>query len=148
MSRGDLDAVMSLFAPDAVYDASDARLGTFEGEEAIRGFVEDWRRSSEDYRYENEEILDLGHGVTLSLVREERPLVRRQRSRRAAGGAPRHMGEQQIEWFEHSPTQTRPAPPPNASRSSSGRRCRSRTWMLTALSRSGCCCGYRPRSCD
>jgi ketosteroid isomerase-like protein len=70
MSRADLDGVMSLFAPDAVYDASDAGLGTFEGEEAIRSFVEDWRRSWEDYRYENEEILDLGHGVVLSLVRE------------------------------------------------------------------------------
>ena len=37
MSRGDLDAVMSLFAADAVYDASAAGLGTFEGAEAVRG---------------------------------------------------------------------------------------------------------------
>ena len=74
MSRGDLDGVMSLFAADAVYDASDAGLGTFEGEEAIRGFVEDWRRSWEDYRYE-EELLDLGHGVVLRLVRESGRLV-------------------------------------------------------------------------
>ena len=103
MSRGDLDAVMSLFAPDAVYDASDAGLGTFEGEEAIRGFVEDWRRSWEDYRYENEEILDLGHGVTLSLVRE---------SGRLFGGKGRveqraaHLitwANGKIEWFKHYP---------------------------------------------
>ena len=75
MSRGDLDAVMSLFAADAVYDASAAGLGTFEGAEAVRGFVEDWRRSWEDYRYEEEELLDLGHGVMLSVVRESGRLV-------------------------------------------------------------------------
>ena len=32
-------------------------------EEAIRGFIEDWHRIWEDYRYEEEELLDLGHGV-------------------------------------------------------------------------------------
>jgi ketosteroid isomerase-like protein len=73
-SRGDLDGVVSLFAADAVYDASAAGLGTFEGE-AVRGFVEDWRRSWEDYRYEEEELLDLGHGVVLSVVRESGRLV-------------------------------------------------------------------------
>ena len=75
MSRGDLDAVMSLFAADAVYDASIVGIGTFVGAEAVRGFVEDWRRSWEDYRYEEEELLDLGHGVMLSVVRESGRLV-------------------------------------------------------------------------
>ena len=75
VSRGDLDAMMSLFAPDAVYDLSDAGLGTFEGEEAIRRFFEDWHRSWEDYRFEEEEILDLGHGVGLGVVRESARLV-------------------------------------------------------------------------
>jgi ketosteroid isomerase-like protein len=75
MSRGDLDGVMSLFAADAVYDASAPGLGIFEGAEAVRGFVEDWRRSWEDYRYDEEELLDLGHGVMLSVVRESGRLV-------------------------------------------------------------------------
>jgi ketosteroid isomerase-like protein len=75
MSRGDLDAVMSLFAPDAVYDLSDVGLQSFEGEEAIRRFFEDWHRSWEDYRFEEEEVLDLGHGVGLSVVRESGRLV-------------------------------------------------------------------------
>ena len=75
MSRGDLDGVMSLFAADAVYDMSAAGLETFEGAEAIRGFIEDWHRSWEDYRYEEEELLDLGHGVVLSVVRESGRLV-------------------------------------------------------------------------
>jgi ketosteroid isomerase-like protein len=74
-SRGDLDGVMSLFAADAVYDMSAAGLETFEGAEAIRGFIEDWRRSWEEYRYEEEELLDLGHGVVLSVLREGGRLV-------------------------------------------------------------------------
>jgi ketosteroid isomerase-like protein len=78
MSRGDLDGVMSLFAADAVYDASAAGLGTFEGAEAVRGFVEDWRRSWEDYRYEEEELLDLGHDVVLSVI-ETRGSCRKRR---------------------------------------------------------------------
>ena len=56
-------------------DVSAAGLGIFEGAEAVRGFVEDWRRSWEDYRYEEEELLDLGHGVMLSVVRESGRLV-------------------------------------------------------------------------
>jgi ketosteroid isomerase-like protein len=75
VSRGDFDAVMSLFAADAVYDGSAAGIGTFEGAEAIRGFVEDWRGSWQEYRYEEEELLDLGHGVVLSVVRESGRLV-------------------------------------------------------------------------
>ncbi len=75
MSRGDLDAVMRFYAPDAVYDLSDAWLDTFEGEEAIRRFFEDWHRSWEDYRFEEEEMLDLGHGVGLGVVRESARLV-------------------------------------------------------------------------
>jgi ketosteroid isomerase-like protein len=103
MSRGDVDAVMSLFAPDAVYDGSDAGIGTFQGKEAVRRFVEDWRRSYEEYRYEEEELLDLGHGVVLSVIRESGRLV---------GGDGRveqraaHLitwANGKIEWFKHYP---------------------------------------------
>jgi ketosteroid isomerase-like protein len=103
MSRGDLDAVMSLFAADAVYDMSDAGLGTFEGAEAIRRFIEDWRWSYEEYRYEEEELLDLGQGVLLSVVRESGRLV---------GGSGRveervaHLhtwANGKIVWFKHYP---------------------------------------------
>jgi hypothetical protein len=37
MSRGDLDAVMSLFVADALYDGSAQGIGTFEGAEADQG---------------------------------------------------------------------------------------------------------------
>jgi ketosteroid isomerase-like protein len=82
---------------------SAAGLGTFEGEEAIRGFAEDWRRSYEEYRYEEEELLDLGHGVVLSVLRESGRLV---------GGKGRveervaHLtiwANGMIEWYKHYP---------------------------------------------
>jgi hypothetical protein len=47
---------------------SAAGLETLEGAEAIRGFIEDWHRSWEDYRYEEEELLELGHGVVCARV--------------------------------------------------------------------------------
>ena len=109
ISRGDLDAAMSFFAPDAVYDLSDAGLETFEGEEAIRRFIEDWHRSWEDYRYDVE-ILDLGRGVALNLVRE---------SGRMLGGEGRveqrvaHLtiwANGKVEWLKHyrDPDEARP----------------------------------------
>jgi ketosteroid isomerase-like protein len=103
MSRGDLDGVMSLFAADAVYDMSAAGLETFKGAEAIRRFIEDWHRSWEDYRYEEEELLGLGHGVVLSVLWEGGRLV---------GGKGRveqrvaHLttwANGKIEWFKHYP---------------------------------------------
>jgi ketosteroid isomerase-like protein len=75
LSCGDFDAAMSLFAADAVYDGSDGGIGTFEGVEAIRGFIEDWFRSWEEYRYEAEETLDLGHGVVVFVLREGGRLI-------------------------------------------------------------------------
>jgi ketosteroid isomerase-like protein len=64
----DLDVVMSFYAPDAVWDLSSAGLGTFEGQAAIRGLYEDWRSSYEAFEAEWEELRDLGHGVTFSVV--------------------------------------------------------------------------------
>jgi ketosteroid isomerase-like protein len=100
MSRGDVDAVMSLFAADAVYDMSAAGLGTFEGAGAIRRFIEDWRRSYEDYRYE-EEVIDLGHGVVLIVLREEGRLVggKGRIEQRVAHLTTWASGK--IEWFKH-----------------------------------------------
>jgi len=103
MSLGDLDGVMSLFAADAVYDMSAAGSEIFEGAEAIGRFIEDWHRSWEDYRYEEEVMLDLGHGIVLSVLRESGRLV---------GGDGRveqrvaHLttwANGKIEWFKHYP---------------------------------------------
>ncbi|TMM20221.1 MAG: nuclear transport factor 2 family protein [Actinobacteria bacterium] len=68
VNRGDLDAVMKFFAPDAVWEA--VSLGTsFEGVPAIRGFFEDWLGPYEDYEMQPDEILDLGGGVVFVVTR-------------------------------------------------------------------------------
>jgi ketosteroid isomerase-like protein len=69
MSRGDLDAVMSFYAPDAVYEA--VSLGTsFQGVATIRGFFEDfWLVPYEEVEMKPDEILDLGSGVVFVVIR-------------------------------------------------------------------------------
>jgi ketosteroid isomerase-like protein len=66
--NADLDVVMSLHADEAVYDMSPMGLGVLEGQAAIRGLYEDWRSSYEAFEAELEELRDLGHGVTFSVV--------------------------------------------------------------------------------
>ncbi len=62
VSNGDFDAGLSAFAADAVWES--VGLGTsFEGVEAIRGFLEDWVGRYESYEIELDEVLDLGNGV-------------------------------------------------------------------------------------
>jgi ketosteroid isomerase-like protein len=69
--RHDLDALLGLYAPDAVYGASHAGLGIcFEGTAAIRGFVEEWWEAFEDHLTEAQEIVDLGQGVAFARVQE------------------------------------------------------------------------------
>ena len=64
----DLDRVLTLYAPDAVWDMSPLGMGTFEGTEAIRGFLEDWLAAYEEYAMEAEEIVDLGSGVSFAVL--------------------------------------------------------------------------------
>jgi ketosteroid isomerase-like protein len=102
MSRGDLDGVMSLFAADAVYDMSAAGLETFEGTEAVRGFIEGWHQSWEDYRYEEEELLDLGHGVVLSVLEGGRLVGGKGRVEQRVAHLTTWTNAK-IEWFKHYP---------------------------------------------
>jgi ketosteroid isomerase-like protein len=67
---GGIDAVMPFYAPDAVWDLSDAGIGVYEGAEAIRRFMEDWTGSFDDYVFEVEEVLDLSYGVVLLTYRD------------------------------------------------------------------------------
>lgn len=41
-TRHDVDTYMGFYAPDAVWDLSDAGIGIFKGVAAIRSFLEDW----------------------------------------------------------------------------------------------------------
>jgi ketosteroid isomerase-like protein len=66
----DFDAMMSFFAPDAVWDLSPAGIGRFEGAAAIRTFHEDWIGSYGEYESQLE-VQDLGNDVSfvvLSLI--------------------------------------------------------------------------------
>jgi len=68
-NRKDFDAILSFYAPDAVWDMNPlGGLGTFEGHAAIRSFWEDWYSSYEDLEIETEETLDLGNGVGFNVV--------------------------------------------------------------------------------
>ena len=66
----DFDAMMSFYAHDGVCDVSPMGLGIFEGIAAIRGFYEDWIDAYEEFEIEPEEILDLGNGVVVVVIRQ------------------------------------------------------------------------------
>jgi ketosteroid isomerase-like protein len=68
--RRDLDAMMSFYAPDAVWDASFVGIGTFEGRAAIRRHFEDWIAPYEEYGIEWEEDQGLGKGVVFAVGRQ------------------------------------------------------------------------------
>jgi ketosteroid isomerase-like protein len=70
-NRHHADALMRFYAPDAVFDVSDAGLGTFAGVAAIRSFLEDWWATWGDHLMEVEEIVEIGRGVVFIVVRED-----------------------------------------------------------------------------
>jgi ketosteroid isomerase-like protein len=67
-SSGDVDWLSSVYAPDAVWDASPVGMGIYAGQAEVRGFFEEWFGSYTEIEIEAEEIRDLGNGVTLSVV--------------------------------------------------------------------------------
>src|SRR5207245_2781759 len=62
-NRGDVNATLSNFGPDAVWDDSAIGLGTHKGLAAIHAHYREWIGAYEEFAVEAEEILDLGHGV-------------------------------------------------------------------------------------
>jgi ketosteroid isomerase-like protein len=71
VNRRDLDTLMSLSAPDAVYDTSPSGLGVYEGQAAIRAFIKGYWDAFEELRFDLEELVDLGNGVTFSVNRQD-----------------------------------------------------------------------------
>src|SRR5207244_1396851 len=69
-NRRDIDAVMSSFAVDAVLEGR-ALGDIFEGQAAIRAFVEGWFGLYEELEFKLEEVHDLGNGVVLAVVLQE-----------------------------------------------------------------------------
>lgn len=66
--RGDFDAMVSVCAPDAVWEV--VGLGAFEGAAAIRRFLQDWLGGYTEYEVKAQEILDLGNGVVFAITRQ------------------------------------------------------------------------------
>src|SRR2546421_9613547 len=83
-NRRDIDAVMSSFAVDAVLEGR-ALGDIFEGQAAIRAFVEGWFGMYEELEFKLEEVDDLGNGVVLAVVLQEAPA--------ACIAGPRQQGE-------------------------------------------------------
>jgi ketosteroid isomerase-like protein len=69
-NRRDIDAVMSSFAADAVFEGR-ALGDIFEGQAAIRAFIQGWFGMYEELEYEMEEVRDLGNGVVFAVVHQE-----------------------------------------------------------------------------
>ena len=69
-NRRDLDAVISFYASDAVFEG---RMGreTFEGRVAIRSFLEEWFGGYEELELKLEDVRDLGSGVVFAVVFQE-----------------------------------------------------------------------------
>ena len=65
----EFDAIMSIYAPDAVWDMASAGLGMFEGAAAIRSFLEDWIGAWDELRQKHEDGHDLGNGVVFVTLR-------------------------------------------------------------------------------
>jgi ketosteroid isomerase-like protein len=69
-NRRDVDALMSFFAADAVFESP--VLGTsFDGVAAIRRFAEDWLGAFEEWAVEPQEIIDMGNGIVFVVYRQE-----------------------------------------------------------------------------
>jgi hypothetical protein len=73
----EIDAVISFYAPDAVFDQF--TFGVFEGRAAIRGFIQDWFGAYDEIQTEVEERRDLGHGVAFIVYVERGRLRERTR---------------------------------------------------------------------
>jgi ketosteroid isomerase-like protein len=74
-NRRDFDAAIGYFTPDVVWDTSRDGFGSFDGAAPTRRFWEDWVRGYEELEQVVEELLDVGHGVVFTVVRQKARLV-------------------------------------------------------------------------
>jgi ketosteroid isomerase-like protein len=70
VNRRDLETVLSILAADAVYDTSPSGMGTYVGHAAIGAFLRGYWETFAELRFELEEALDLGSGVTFLVNRQ------------------------------------------------------------------------------
>jgi ketosteroid isomerase-like protein len=74
-TRGEHDAIASFYAPDAVWDSTRNGLEVAKGLAAIRRLYEDWFAAYEGWKFEPEEILDLGSGVVFAVFSQHARLT-------------------------------------------------------------------------
>jgi len=74
-NRRDLDVLVTLYTPDAVWDASNRGVGTYEGRSAIRRLLGEWFGSYAEWHAEVEETLDFGNGVAFAVTRQRARLA-------------------------------------------------------------------------
>jgi ketosteroid isomerase-like protein len=74
-NRRDVEAMMSFFASDAVWEATGPGAEHLRGLIAIRGHLEDNLRPYDEYQVRLEEFLDLGNGVSFSVTLHRGRLV-------------------------------------------------------------------------
>jgi ketosteroid isomerase-like protein len=90
--RGDWDAMIGPYAPDAIWETDD---GIFDvaGASGVRGFLEEWAAVFEDWTVNVETVVHLGNGVVYSVFHQE--------GRLAGGtGVVRERGAMIYEWVE------------------------------------------------
>jgi ketosteroid isomerase-like protein len=68
--RGDWDALISSYTPDAIWETEDGILDV-AGASGVRGQLEDWAGTFEDWTIKVETIVHLGNGVVYSVFRQE-----------------------------------------------------------------------------
>ena len=72
--RGDWDAMIAPYAPDAIWESNDGILDV-AGASGVRGQLEGWAGVFEDFTIKVETVVDLGNGIVFSIYRQEgRPL--------------------------------------------------------------------------
>jgi ketosteroid isomerase-like protein len=69
-SRRDIDAAMSNYGSDSVWDMSAMGLGSYRGVAAIRSFFEDWIGAYDEFEMDLRECAHLGNGVVFFAVRQ------------------------------------------------------------------------------
>jgi ketosteroid isomerase-like protein len=69
-NRRDLDAVISFFASDTVFEGRDG-WNNLRGRAAFRSFLEDWFGAYEELEFKPEDVRNLGNGVVFAVVGQE-----------------------------------------------------------------------------
>jgi len=90
--RGDWEAMIAPYAPDAIWESEDG-ITNAAGASRVRGLLEEWAAVFEGFTIKVETVVDLGNGVVFSVYRQEgRPL--------GSTGVLKERGAMIYEWVD------------------------------------------------